>query len=269
LASISGSINKRVDPQTKGETPVADTAKKVALITGGGTGVGRSVTLQLAQRGYDVAINYSRSEDDAESTANEAREHGIRAIAIRCDVASDKQVRGMVGRCREELGRLDVVVNNAGTPHFVTHTELEEMTEDKWDRILAVNLKGPFFVSRAAIPVMRAGGGGAIVNVASVAGVAGSGSSIAYAASKGGLITMTKSLAKAFAPDIRVNAVCPGVIISRWLEGHDDMVEAALKITPLKRASTTDDIADVVIFLACDAGMMTGQALIVDGGRTM
>ena len=103
------------------------------------------------------------------------------------------------------------------------------MTEDKWDRILAVNLKGPFFVSRAAIPLMRAGGGGSIVNVASVAGVAGSGSSIAYAASKGGLITMTKSLAKAFAPDIRVNAVCPGVIISRWLEGHEDMVEAAVK----------------------------------------
>jgi 3-oxoacyl-[acyl-carrier protein] reductase len=116
---------------------------------------------------------------------------------------------------------------------------------------------------------MRATGGGAIVNVASVAGIAGSGSSIAYAASKGGLITLTKSLAKAFAPDIRVNAVCPGPIISRWLENHQDMVQAAVKITPLKRASTTDDIAAAVTFLACDAGMMTGQALVVDGGRTI
>jgi 3-oxoacyl-[acyl-carrier protein] reductase len=153
--------------------------------------------------------------------------------------------------------------------HFVPHTDLEMMSEDKWDRILAVNLKGPFFVSRAAIPLLRASGGGSIVNVASVAGIAGSGSSIAYAASKGGLITMTKSLAKAFAPDIRVNAVCPGPIISRWLEGHEDMIAASLVVTPLKRASTTDDVANVVVFLACDAEMMTGQALVVDGGRTM
>ncbi|HMC09801.1 MAG TPA: SDR family oxidoreductase [Pirellulaceae bacterium] len=248
---------------------MASSSQKVALITGGGTGVGRAATLQLAERGFHVAINYSRSKDDAEATAADARAKGIRAIAVACDVADDGDVRAMVERCKAEFGRLDVVVNNAGTTHFVKHTELEEMTEEKWDRILAVNLKGPFFVSRAAIPLMRASGGGSIVNVASVAGVAGSGSSIAYAASKGGLITMTKSLAKAFAPDIRVNAVCPGVIISRWLEGHEEMVEAALKITPLKRASTTDDIADVVTFLACDAGMMTGQALVVDGGRTM
>jgi 3-oxoacyl-[acyl-carrier protein] reductase len=175
----------------------------------------------------------------------------------------------MIDRCKGEFGRLDVLVNNAGMTHFVQHTDLEAMSEDKWDEILAVNLKGPFFVSRAAIPLMRAGSGGAIVNVASVAGVAGSGSSIAYAASKGGLITMTKSLAKAFAPDIRVNAVCPGPIISRWLANHQDMVDAAVKITPLKRASSTDDIADAVTFLACDARMMTGQSLIVDGGRTM
>jgi len=239
------------------------------LVTGGGTGVGRSTTLQLAQRGYQVVINYSRSRDEAEATAAEASEHGVRAIALECNVADDRSVRAMVGRCREEFGRLDVLINNAGMTHFVKHTELEEMTEAKWDEILAVNLKGPFFVSRAAIPLMCASGGGSIVNVASVAGIAGSGSSIAYAASKGGLITMTKSLAKAFAPDIRVNAVCPGPIISRWLEGHEEMVEAAIKITPLKRASTTDDIADAVTFLACAAGMVTGQALIVDGGRTM
>jgi 3-oxoacyl-[acyl-carrier protein] reductase len=243
--------------------------QRAALITGGGTGVGRATTLQLAQRGYDVAINYSRSQDDAEQTAAAAREMGRKAITIGCNVSDDAAVQQMVARCRDEFGRLDVVVNNAGMTHFVNHRDLDDMTEAKWDEILAVNLKGPFFVSRAAIPVLRASGGGSIVNVASVAGIAGSGSSIAYAASKGGLITMTKSLAKAFAPDIRVNAVCPGPIISRWLEGHEDMIEVAIKQTPLKRASTTDDIADAVAFLACDAGMMTGQALVVDGGRTM
>lgn len=248
---------------------MAGSVTRVALITGGGTGVGHSATLQLAERGYAVAINYSRSKDDAEKTAAAAREKGPRAITIACDVSNDQQVHAMIERCKSEFGRLDVLVNNAGMTHFVQHSDLAAMTEAKWDEILAVNLKGPFFVSRAAIPLMRAGGGGSIVNVASVAGVAGSGSSIAYAASKGGLITMTKSLAKAFAPDIRVNAVCPGPIISRWLAGHQDMVDAAVKITPLKRASSTDDIADAITFLACDAAMMTGQSLIVDGGRTM
>jgi len=143
------------------------------------------------------------------------------------------------------------------------------MTEEKWDRLLAVNLKGPFFVSRAAIPLMQKDGGGAIVNIASVAGEAGAGSSIAYAASKGGLITLTKSLARGFAPEIRVNAVSPGVIDSRWLADHQDMLASAIKITPLQRACSTDDIADVAVFLACDAKMMTGQSIICDGGRTI
>ena len=219
-------------------------ARKAALITGGGTGVGRATVLQLAPRGYDVVINYSRSQADAD-------------------------VRAMLARCRSEFGRLDVLVNNAAITHFIDHTDLEAMTEEKWDRIFEVNLKGAFFVSRAAMPLLQASGNGAIVNVASVAGLAGAGSSIAYAASKGALITMTKSLARAFAPHVRVNAVCPGVIESRWLDDHPEMIQSAIKVTPLKRASTTDDIADVVTFLACDAGMMTGQALTVDGGRSM
>ena len=246
-----------------------ESKSKLALVTGGGTGVGRAASLQFAKRGFDVAINYSRSQDDAEQTANDVRELGQRAIAVQCDVSSDEQAVSMIETVRREFGRLDVLVNNAGMTYFVEHADLDAMTEDKWDRILAVNLKGAFFVSRAAIPLIRESGGGAIVNVASVAGVAGAGSSIAYAASKGGLITMTKSLAKAFAPDIRVNAVCPGVIISRWLGDHQDMIDKAVEITPLERASTTDDIADVITFLACDAGMMTGQSLVVDGGRTM
>jgi 3-oxoacyl-[acyl-carrier protein] reductase len=247
---------------------MTDTSRKAALVTGGGTGVGRATSLQLAARGYDVAINYSRSRDDAQVTAAAARERGARAVTIACDVSSDKQVRAMIDECRREFGRLDVVVNNAAVTHFIPHSDLEALTEDKWDQILAVNLKGPFLVCRAAVPLMQ-NGGGSIVNVASVAGLAGSGSSIAYAASKGALITMTKSLAKSLAPTIRVNAVCPGVILSRWLDDHPEMIDAAIKITPLARASTTDDVADAITFLACDAGMMTGQAIVVDGGRTM
>jgi 3-oxoacyl-[acyl-carrier protein] reductase len=242
---------------------------KVALITGGGTGVGRATTLQFAQRGFNVVVNYSRSASDAEATAAEASEHNVRAILAKCDVSDDSQVRAMIDGIRSEFGRLDILVNNAGMTHFVPHTDLEALTTDKWDEILAVNLKGPFFVSRAAIPLMKASGGGAIVNVASVAGLAGAGSSIAYAASKGGLITMTKSFARAFAPEIRVNAVCPGVILSRWLDGREELIDAAIKITPLKKASTPDDIADAILFLAMEANMMTGQTLTIDGGRTM
>lgn len=243
--------------------------KRAALVTGGGTGVGRATVLALAKAGFDVAINYSRSEDDARETAQAAKDIGANAIIVRCSVANDAEVRDMIGRCRIEFGRLHVLVNNAAITHFVEHKELEALTETMWDEILAVNLKGAFFVSRAAIPLIRESGGGSIINVASVAGVAGAGSSIAYAASKAGLISMTKSFARAFAPDIRANAVCPGVILSRWLKDHQDMIDAAIQITPLKKASTPEDIADVIKFLACDAGMMTGQALIVDGGRTM
>lgn len=244
-------------------------AGKVALITGGGTGVGRATVLQFAARGFDVAVNYSRSQSDAESTAAAACELGVRAVAIACDVSRDADVRAMITRCQNEFGRLDVLVNNAATTYFIDHTDLEAMTDEKWDRILAVNLKGAFFVSRAAMSLLQASGAGAIVNVASVAGLAGAGSSIAYAASKGALITMTKSLARVFAPQVRVNAVCPGVIESRWLGDHPEMIQSAIKVTPLQRASTTDDVANVITFLACDAGMMTGQALVVDGGRIM
>jgi 3-oxoacyl-[acyl-carrier protein] reductase len=224
--------------------------------------------LRLAQRGYDVAINYSRSAEEAEATAAAAREHGVRAVTLACDVSQEAQVRQMIAQCHEALGRLDVLVNNAGTTYFVDHRDLEGLTEAMWDRILAVNLKGPYFVTRAAAGLLR-DSRGSVVNVASVAGIAGSGSSIAYAASKGGLITMTKSLARALAPEVRVNAVCPGPILSRWLVGHEAMIEAALKVTPLGRASTPEEVADVIVFLACDAAMVTGQAVVVDGGRTM
>jgi 3-oxoacyl-[acyl-carrier protein] reductase len=230
--------------------------------------VGRATVLRLAQRGYDVAINYSRSAEEAEATAAAAREHGVRAVTLACDVSQEAQVRQMIAQCHEALGRLDVLVNNAGTTYFVDHRDLEGLTEAMWDRILAVNLKGPYFVTRAAAGLLR-DSRGSVVNVASVAGIAGSGSSIAYAASKGGLITMTKSLARALAPEVRVNAVCPGPILSRWLVGHEAMIEAALKVTPLGRASTPEEVADVIVFLACDAAMVTGQAVVVDGGRTM
>ena len=188
----------------------------VALVTGSATGIGRAALLRLAERGHNVVVNYSKSETEANETAKLARRTGVTALLCRCNVADDTAVNEMVDRCVAELSRIDVVVNNAGTTHFIKHDDLDGLTEAMWDEILAVNLKGAFFVSRAAIKVMRRlGTGGGIVNVSSAAGVRGGGSSIAYGASKGGLITMTKDLARAFGPQIRVNAVCPGPVLTR------------------------------------------------------
>ena len=175
----------------------------------------------------------------------------------------------MIDRVESEFGRLDALVNNAAVTHFVGLADLEGMTEPMWDEILSVNLKGAFFVSRAAVRLLQASDSACIVNTASIAGLIGAGSSIAYAASKGGMITMTKSLARALAPSIRVNAVCPGVIISRWLEDHEDMVKMAIEATPLKQASSTDDVADAIVYLICNAHNVTGQSLVIDGGFTL
>jgi 3-oxoacyl-[acyl-carrier protein] reductase len=246
-----------------------DTAsRKVALVTGAATGIGRACALRFAQHGLAVALNYSRSEKEARETLAEVQRRGAPAILCRCNVADDAGVRAMMTRCQDELGGLDVLVNNAGITHFIEHADLEALTDEVWDEILNVNLKGTFYCCRAAMPLLKARHG-AIVNVTSVAGLQGFGSSIAYAASKGALNTMTKSLARAFGPDVRVNAVAPGPVLTRWLANHMDQVEKSLEITPLRRAATPDDIADAVVFLASGTTLMTGQVVVVDGGRTM
>lgn len=245
--------------------------RPVVLITGGGTGVGRACALQFAERGFDVVINFSRSVTEAEETAQQVIQQGARALVRACDVSDDSAVRAMLKAIESEFHRLDVLVNNAAMTHFVDHTDLDGMTEPMWDRILAVNLKGPFFVTRAAAKLLTAGDGGAVVNVSSIAGKIGKGSSIAYCASKAGLNTMTLSLARVLAPKVRVNAVCPGPIDSRWIrEGNPNWdLDKMVEHLPIPRASQPVDIADVVLFLAIEAKMVTGQLLSVDGGQTL
>jgi len=241
---------------------------KVALVTGSATGAGRAIALRFARRGFAVAVNYSRSEADARDTLAQVKTFGVPALLCRATVADDAQVRAMLERCRSELGGLDVLVNNAGMTHFIPHTDLDAVTDAVWDEIFQVNLKGAFYASRAAMPLLRERRG-CIVNISSVAGLQGHGSSIPYSASKAAMNCMTQSLARAFAPDVRVNAVAPGPIMTRWLEGHMEHVDRAIAQTPLKRAATPDDIADVVEFLALGTALMTGQVVVVDGGRTM
>jgi 3-oxoacyl-[acyl-carrier protein] reductase len=242
--------------------------QKVALVTGAATGIGRACAVRLAREGLAVAINYSRSEQEAQETLEQVQQHDVPALLCRCNVADDRGVRAMVARCRDELGGLDVLVNNAGTTQFIDHTDLEALTDEVWDEILGVNLKGTFYACRAAMPLLQERSG-CIVNVTSVAGLQGHGSSIPYAASKAALNCLTKSLARAFGPQVRVNAVAPGPVLTRWLADHMDMVERWLPLTPMQRAASPDDIADAVLFLALGNTLVTGQVLVVDGGRTM
>ena len=242
--------------------------ERVAVVTGSATGIGRAVAWMLAERGFAITVNYSKSKTEAEETADGVRSRGAKVLVYAANVADDTAVRAMVERTTERSGGMDVLINNAGMTHFIPHTDLEGLTEKVWDEILDVNLKGTFFACRAAMPHLKARKGN-IVNVASVAGLAGSGSSIAYAASKGAVITLTKSLARAFAPEVRVNAVAPGPVQTRWLADHQDMVEQAMTLTPLKRPATADDVAEMILFLADTTSLVTGQVLVIDGGRTI
>jgi 3-oxoacyl-[acyl-carrier protein] reductase len=243
-------------------------SQKVALVTGSATGIGRAIAVRFAQQGLAVAVNYSRSEVEAHETLAEVRRTGVPGILCRCSVADEAGVKAMVQRCKDELGGLDVLVNNAGTTRFIDHTRLGELTNEVWDEILGVNLKGTFFCCREALPLLQERNG-SIVNITSVAGLQGVGSSIAYAASKAAVNCLTKSLARAFGPAVRVNAVAPGPVLTRWLADHMDLVAKSLEVTPMRRAAVPEDIADVAVFLALGNTLMTGQVVVVDGGRTM
>ena len=246
-------------------------ARPVALVTGGGTGVGRACVLQLAARGLDVIVNFSRSQSDADKTLADAVALGAQGQTICCDVSDDLAVRKMIDEIDERFGRIDVVINNAATTEFIDHSDLESLTEEEWDRVLAVNLKRAFFVIRAAAKLLKAGEGGSVINISSVAGFTGNGSSIAYCASKAGLNSMTKSLARSLAPEIRVNAVCPGPIDSRWIPQGAPHIDLDQMVAgyPIPKPSQPNDIADAVVFFALGTKMATGQLLSVDGGQTL
>ena len=243
-----------------------------AVVTGGGTGVGRATALALAERGCSVAVNYSRSKTEAEATADEVRKRGVSALAVQADVSDDAACRGLIGAAVSEFGRLDLLVNSAGTTRIIPHEKLDDVGDEAWNHILAVNLKGPFQCARAARGAIEAAGGGEIVNVSSVAGIAGVGSSIPYCASKAGLNIMTVALARALAPRIRVNAVAPGFITGRWWldavgeKAYEAVKHGAEAATPLKAVCEPEDVADAIVSLVTGSALVTGQVLPVEGG---
>lgn len=241
---------------------------RVALVTGAGTGIGREIAELFGREGAKVAVNYSRSRDAAEEVVTAIRGAGGIATTIAADVSRQSDVQAMLTRVNEEYGGLDILVNNAGWSTRIPHDQLDDLTDDIWDRTFNTNLRGTFYCVRAAVPLLRKNEGASVVNIASVAGVTGMGSSVAYAASKGAMITMTKSLARALAPAIRVNAIAPGFVRTRFADWPSSAFDQGEAITPLKRLATVEEIAALALHLAVDARSTTGETIVVDGGLT-
>jgi 3-oxoacyl-[acyl-carrier protein] reductase len=239
---------------------------QVALVTGAGTGIGRGIAERFGQEGVKVAVNYSRSREAAEEVVRDIRSAGGIAIAIGASVSEDREVRAMVDRIAHEFGRLDILINNAGWSTRIPHDRLEDLTDEIWNRTFDTNLRGAFYCVRAAVPLLRKQENAAIVNIASIAAMTGLGSSLAYAASKGAMITMTKSLARALAPKIRVNAIAPGFVRTRFADWPQSAFDEGEAITPLKRLATPDEIAALALHLAVEAKSITGETITVDGG---
>ncbi len=239
---------------------------RVAVVTGGGTGIGRAISEHFARAGARVVVNYARSKDDAEKTVAGIRSSGGTGVAIAADVSDQEQAKALMNAAVSEFGRLDYLINNAGWSQRVPHPQMDDLTDEIWDRVFETNLRGAFYCVRAAAPLLKRQEGSAIVNIASVAALMGQGSSMAYAASKGGMVTLTKSLARALAPGIRVNAVLPGFIRTRFAGWPDSAFNEAEKITPLRKLATVDDVAEATLFFAASALGTTGETLVVDGG---
>jgi 3-oxoacyl-[acyl-carrier protein] reductase len=245
---------------------------KVAIVTGSATGVGAAAALMLAEHGCHVVINYTRSKDEAEETAARCREQGVEALVFQADVSDDESCRAMVQAAVDAWGRVDYLINNAARTKFNAYENLDGLDKQDFLDIMAVNVVGAYQMVRAVEPHMRKLGEGAIVNNSSIGGVTGIGSSIAYTASKAALNMMTKSLAHVMAPEIRINAVVPGMIQTRWLragmgdEAYEAMLENATKFMPLKKVATAEDVAEALVWFLEGAKLVTGETLIVDSG---
>jgi 3-oxoacyl-[acyl-carrier protein] reductase len=247
------------------------TDKPAALVTGASSGIGRRTAVALARNGYDVVINYSRRDEAARETAGEVEATGAKALLSRCDVSDDAAVRTMLAGVREHLGRLDVLINNAGTTVDIEPRNFEAMSIEAWNRIFSVNVLGVFLVTRAATPLLRQSPNACVVNTCSIAGLRPSAQPLPYAASKAAVANLTKTLANALGPEIRVNAVAPGWIEGEWMQrtladNYQGLMARRAKYTPLRRCCSEEDVADSILSFILHNRFVTGEILIVDGG---
>ncbi|MCY8396030.1 SDR family NAD(P)-dependent oxidoreductase [Bacillus spizizenii] len=241
---------------------------KIALVTGGGTGIGRAASMELAKRGAIVAVNYSRSQSEAEETVEMIQRDGGRAFAIQADVSKNSEVQDMVRLIVKIYGPIDVLINNASITRHIPMDDLEAATEDIWDELYAVNVKGMFFCARAVAPFMKKSKAGAIVNVGSIAGLTGAGSSMPYAVSKSAVHGLTKSLAHALAPEIRVSGVAPGAVATRWWAGREEKMKSMIGTLLLQRIAEPEDVAKLICSLV-EQESLTGQIITIDSGQTL
>ena len=245
---------------------------KAALVTGAATGIGKSAVLALARAGYDVAINFSSSDKAAKETATEAAKLGAKTLIIKCDVSDERGVRAMLGQIKDKFRRLDVLINNAGTTAAWKPKDLETLSLEEWDRVFAVNVRGLFQVTRAAVPLLKEAKG-CVVNTASIVGLRPGAQPLPYAASKAAVVNLTKTLAWNLGPDIRVNAVAPGWMEGDWMkrmlkDKYEELMGKRAKATPLKRVVTADDVAETMMGLVNGNRFVTGEVIVIDGGFT-
>jgi 3-oxoacyl-[acyl-carrier protein] reductase len=245
---------------------------RAAIVTGASSGIGAAVAVELARRGVDVLVNYVQNRAGAEAVAADCRAQGVRAGIAQGDVAVDADCRALAAAALADFGRIDYLVNNAGVSKFVAHANLDGLDAVDFGRIFSVNVTGAFQMVRAVLPALQASGRGAVVNVASIAGTCGIGSSVAYAASKAALLSLTVTLARALAPAVRVNAVAPGFVDTPWhvagmgAERYRKALAHVAEGTPLKAVTQPADVAGPIVWLLEGAGHVTGEALHVDAG---
>lgn len=250
-------------------------ADKTAIVTGASSGVGAELAVKLASLGANVVINYARSKEGAEQTLRRVLEEGGSGFCQQADVADAQQCQALVDETVARFGSLQIVINNAGTTTYVNHKDLDALTDDIWQATLGTNLMGAFYMTRAAVPELEKSGGGEVVMTSSIAGHTTNGSSIAYCASKAGLNSLTKTLAKALGPKkIRVNAICPGLIDGSWSQegwgdNWNDIKAMVSGNTPLTDVATPADVADSLISIITGSDLMTGQIITFDGGFSL
>lgn len=245
-----------------------DIYNKVVIVTGGGTGIGKATCKVLAEKGAKIVLNYNHSKQEAIDTANKLKTIGAEVLLLQANVSQDNEVREMVQKALAYFGNIHFLINNASITKQIELSNLEAVTDDIWSNLLDVNLKGMFYCARAVAPIIKQNKVGSILNIGSIAGITGSGSSLPYAVSKAAVHGLTKSLAHALAPEIRVNCVAPAAVSTRWWTGEEEKMKRLSGHLPLQRISTPEDIADLICAILTQDSM-TGQIISPNNGMVI